>query len=107
MANVGMEEDIGTDLGTEFGHETGNVAAEVEEMGNELEVMLLVNETVDLTVGAEFNSFTELDSAILEYQWKNLMQLYRRDLRTIETASSRNTKNTYKKDIRCLAVFAS
>ena len=108
MVNDGIEEEIVTGLGTEFRNETDDVAAEIEEMGNELEVTLLVNEMVYLTVGAESDSFTALYSAISEYQRKNRIsctEQYRRDMRTIEIASSRNTKKTYKNDIKVACSF--
>ena len=51
-------------------------------------------------VGDTFHSFEELSSAIRSYQITQKVQFYIRDSRTIEAASRRDTKKTFKRELK-------
>lgn len=53
-----------------------------------------------LYVGCQFSSFEELEVAVKRYQEQTGTQLYKRDSRTVEAASKRNTRKNYKEEIR-------
>jgi len=48
-----------------------------------------------MEIGADFWSFAELESAILDYQQENYVRLYRRDSRTIAASRNRASKREY------------
>ena len=54
-------------------------------------------------VGDTFHSFEELSSAIRSYQITQKVQFYIRD-RTIEAASRRDMKKTFKRELKCAEI---